>query len=432
MKKKIANPKTEEVQDIIDRMPQRTARKVAIIVVSLATILIVLGWIIHYPDSVTGAVTLTAKSAPVCLVAETSGKIHFLHNGNEVIKEDTPIAYVESGIEIRGIFFIDSILSYSLLKLKKKQLNRDLKLGELTTSYLKFVNSVEEFQLFKQEASYVSKIRQLKFQEETTARKLKSFGEQFPLFEEAHAIKEINFIKDSIQFHQLKTINEPSYLSSRASWLNSLQDRENHLTEIDLAKNRLKELTATIKQLRVEEKVQIKKLELKIEAGRNELRNNLALWQQKYMFIAPCSGKLEMLNFWKENAFIRAGEEVCAILPQENPVIAEVLLPSRGAGKVRKGQEVIIKLDNYPYLEYGSIQGEVISISMLTNRADRAMAEQNIDSYKVFVKLPQQLTTNYGSKLAFNHNMKGIAQILVRKRRLIERLFDNLKYMTNE
>jgi len=50
----------------------------------------------------------------------------------------------------------------------------------------------------------------------------------------------------------------------------------------------------------------------------------------------------------------------------------------------------------------------------------------------VVVELPEQLKTNYGTSLSFKHDIKGMAQILVKKRKLIERLFDNLKYLVRE
>jgi hypothetical protein len=109
-----------------------------------------------------------------------------------------------------------------------------------------------------------------------------------------------------------------------------------------------------------------------------------------------------------------------------------VLIPSAGAGKVTPGQEVIIKLDDFPYLEFGSVNGKVKSISMLTNPTDELTPQQKINTYQVIVELPEQLKTNYGTSLSFKHDIKGMAQILVKKRKLIERLFDNLKYLVNE
>ncbi len=40
-----------------------------------------------------------------------------------------------------------------------------------------------------------------------------------------------------------------------------------------------------------------------------------------------------------------------------------LLLPAEGAGKVEPGQKVNIRLDNYPYMEYGMLEGVISHIS---------------------------------------------------------------------
>lgn len=103
-----------------------------------------------------------------------------------------------------------------------------------------------------------------------------------------------------------------------------------------------------------------------------------------------------------------------------------MLLPATGAGKVKTESRVIIKLDNYPYKEYGSVNGIVNTISLISK--EQQIASNHIDSYLIDIRLPDELTTNYGKKLDFKYEIKGTADIIVNDRRLIERLFDNLKY----
>ena len=77
-------------------------------------------------------------------------------------------------------------------------------------------------------------------------------------------------------------------------------------------------------------------------------------------------------------------------------------------------------------MEYGSVDGKVGSISLVT-KAEQ-VANVNVETYLIAIDLPQGLTTNYGKKLDFKYEIKGTAEIIVNDRRLIERLFDNLKY----
>ena len=103
-------------------------------------------------------------------------------------------------------------------------------------------------------------------------------------------------------------------------------------------------------------------------------------------------------------------------------------MPSTGAGKVKLGSRVNIKLDNYPHIEFGSIEGVVGSISLLSQ--PQKTVQNPVETYLIVVNLPQGLTTNYGETLDFQFEIGGSADIIVKDRRLIERLFDNLKYRT--
>lgn len=47
----------------------------------------------------------------------------------------------------------------------------------------------------------------------------------------------------------------------------------------------------------------------------------------------------------------------------------------------------------------------------------------------VLVDFPNQLKTNYGTKLDFKAVSKGSEDIITNDRRLVQRLFDNLKYI---
>ena len=53
-------------------------------------------------------------------------------------------------------------------------------------------------------------------------------------------------------------------------------------------------------------------------------------------------------------------------------------------------------------------------------------------AYLVNISLPDKLKTNYGSVLNFKFEIKGSGEIITNERRLVERLFDNLKYKYQE
>ena len=96
--------------------------------------------------------------------------------------------------------------------------------------------------------------------------------------------------------------------------------------------------------------------------------------------------------------------------------------------KVKQNSKVVIKLENYPYMEYGYIEGYVSSISLVTQT--QKTEKSTVETYLINVELPNGLTTNYEEVLDFKYELGGTADMIVKDRRLIERLFDNLRYRT--
>jgi hypothetical protein len=70
----------------------------------------------------------------------------------------------------------------------------------------------------------------------------------------------------------------------------------------------------------------------------------------------------------------------------------------------------------------------VKSISLITRQEQ--IQQNSINTYLVLVELPRGLSTNYGEQLDFKYEIEGVADIIVRERRLIYRLFDNIRYRT--
>ncbi|MDR1056837.1 MAG: HlyD family secretion protein, partial [Prevotellaceae bacterium] len=71
-------------------------------------------------------------------------------------------------------------------------------------------------------------------------------------------------------------------------------------------------------------------------------------------------------KFWSRNQQITAGDRVFGIVAENRgDIIGKLRLASEGAGKVKTGQRVHIKVDGYPCMEYGMLEAKVQSISLV-------------------------------------------------------------------
>lgn len=272
------------------------------------------------------------------------------------------------------------------------------------------------------ETNYITNLANQNLTWEKTKEKARLSGNNLDILEKFAERDSILLSKRIISVAEFET-NKMNQLNAVFSDVTTRNEASQIMLEIFTTQNAINE--TEIKKEEIE-----KALYLALSSTFHELSASLKQFDETYVFRSPQEGNLQYLNFWNNNYFVQAGEQVFSIVPSNNKIVAQVLLPNAGAGKVEIGQEVIIKLDNYPFNEFGSLRGTVRDISLVTNTQKTEQGE--IESYLVHVTLPEELITNYGSKLAFKYELKGIAEIVTKKRMLIERAFDNIKYMLSE
>jgi len=58
-----------------------------------------------------------------------------------------------------------------------------------------------------------------------------------------------------------------------------------------------------------------------------------------------------------------AGQEVFYIKPRSEQFFGEMNIPQTSMGKIKEGQEVLVKLRGYPFEQYGMIRGHISYIA---------------------------------------------------------------------
>lgn len=113
-----------------------------------------------------------------------------------------------------------------------------------------------------------------------------------------------------------------------------------------------------------------------------------------------------------------------AVVPQQSKYLAVTMLPANGIGKVTVGQNVHLLLDNFPYNEFGFLEGKIIKRSTLPEAAkgnNGGQAQQGA-MYRIYVQLPDTLITSHHRKIPFNPEMTATARIITKDRNLLQRL----------
>ncbi len=415
--------RSEEVRDIIDRMPTSWAKWVSLCVGILIGIVFLLSYLIEYPDTVTGSISMTAENAPVRIVVKVDGRLILLRGNHTKVQKDDVIGYIANGANYKHVLQLDKYLNSKELKVLSYP-PKDLNIGELSNSYNTFVLAYTKYKRVMKSDIRVVMRSEIKSKIRSDKDLVGNIDKATELKSKVLALANDQLKKDSLVLAQkgMSKVDFDQQYSNNLSLKEAIVNEQNNkLSKLsDIRESELE----TQRSLLEEHNEKAQALDEYV-ASCNELKNAIRLWKEKYLLCAPMDGSVEYLGFWRNNNFVTNNSEIFSIIPVKNKVIGEVIMPSLGAGKVKVGQEVNVKLNKFPYDEYGLLKGEVSSISRSSNYT--RTAEGEIDTYLVTVKFPHRLRTNFGLVLPIDFDTKGVAEIITKPKRLIERLFDNLK-----
>ncbi|MEO2281397.1 HlyD family efflux transporter periplasmic adaptor subunit [Pseudoalteromonas pernae] len=114
------------------------------------------------------------------------------------------------------------------------------------------------------------------------------------------------------------------------------------------------------------------------------------------------------------------------ILPEGSELVAELLLPTRSAGFIAKGQVSRLRFDAFPYQRFGFIESEITRIDralIAPNEVQLPIALQE-PVYRLRAKLTKQQMQAYGQAFELKSGMLFEADIMLEQRTLIEWLLE--------
>ncbi|MDD6437905.1 MAG: HlyD family secretion protein [Prevotella sp.] len=421
--------KSEEVQDIIDRMPTNWTRLVTLIMTGIILVMLILSFVIKYPDTVSGPVTLTSEQAIVRIVAEANGRLHLLKRDKDAVAKGEILGYIESGANLADVLKVEKMLEAYRGMDSDLHPPHNLLLGDLSASYNSFVQACEQMEILRHTKVYRNMRQSLDEQIAVDARLAGNLSTELTLKDKVLGNMADRLSKDSIL--QRNGALSAELLADRSNNYLSQQEARMNLHNSHIGKeSEIKQSRVQIAKTDIQEQEEILKAYTSLSTSLNKLQSDIRQWKKQYLLIASADGTLEHLGFWRENSFVKATQEIFAVLPSRDRLSGEAYIPIAGAGKMELAQDVNIKLNDYPYNEYGLLRGKVASISETVNKV--STAEGDIETYRVRISLPEGATTNFGRRLHLKTEAKGTADIITKKKRLIERLFDNLKSMRDK
>jgi hypothetical protein len=399
--------RSPEVQEIVSKLPSGIIRWGISVTFLVILSILFISWFVKYPDLLKATVVITTSPPPTVLVSRTNGSLVLLKSENEQLDKGELIGYLQSNVSIDAVLFLESIMADES-RLSTERLVGTL--GDLQPHYSNLISAITSLQYLRQNKSYQEQVRQLKNQMAIYQELSRTLAVQAALARQELEVARSKYVVDSVLFIQ-QVISQLDFNNARLSWLT--QQRNTKATERMVLDNRVQinQLRKQIIDIEVESSEQHQKLQLTVQQGYDEMHAQINKWKETYTFVANRAGTLAYLGFLENEQFIPTNQELFSIIPLTGNLIAKAELPVRGSGKVKVGQKVNIRLENYPFEQFGLVQGVVSTISLMPGEKQ----------YWVTIELPNRLQTSQNRNLGFKQQLQGNMEVVTEDLRLLER-----------
>ena len=383
--------------------------------------------IIAYNEVIEGKVTITSQNPPVHLRVRQTGTISKVNYGiGDSIPVGAIVGILKNQADEKDVAFLKDKLQPKIPAVESMEslLNEfpfQLRLGStIQPFYKKYLESYQKSLLNKSLEDDV--IMQEQVLNELSDQELLIMNKKEEL---DWSVRNLNLFKNDYQRHE--ELYRKGIISSK-----ELEEVEKEFLreqrQYELSEQEYVELISKRKYLQKKDLLtknakfrgdRMQNAELAL--AQQDLINAISQWEEEYVFRSPISGRISYLNVLGENQNVNAGDIISTIVPldQQN-LIGKSLVPVRNSGKLRRGQKVILKLENFPFREWGTLNATVETISEIPQ-------QENETGFLVYFKI-DSLTTSHGRILEFNQDLIGTAEIIVDEVSILERIFYQLLF----
>ncbi|MCT4637429.1 MAG: HlyD family secretion protein [Bacteroidales bacterium] len=421
---------SSEIQEIMGHVPHSIIRVGITVIFGIIAVIIAGSCFFKYPDIITGTVVITTENPPAPIAARTSGKIDKLMvNEATIVTQGEHLAILENTANYNDIVklkgFVDQLDVYNRDMLSEvKPMN--LKLGDLQNSYSAFSKSLKDYINFIKLDYYTKKIASVSKQTSDYKMYFQKLKQQLNISTEQMVLYRKQFKRDSM-LHVKKVYSTAEFEKAHQQFLSQKQSYQSLVSSVANTQMQMNQLEQQLLDLKLKQTESESNQIISLTEAVNNLKSSILNWEKKYLIVSPIDGKVSFTKFWSENQNVQSGEIVLTVIPHgATNIIGKVNVSATGSGKIKVGQHVNIKLDNYPYMTYGMMRGTIKNISMIPE------VTKDGTVYISEVEIPDTLISNYGTKLKFSQSMSGQAEIITENRRLIERFLSPLRALWNK
>jgi HlyD family secretion protein len=197
----------------------------------------------------------------------------------------------------------------------------------------------------------------------------------------------------------------------------------------EAARRRLAQLESAYRADLQQERVDASAQAAQTLADRDKLRHRMSLLELR----APQAGVIKDLATRTVGSVVAPGHVLMSLVPEADPLLAEVWVRNEDIGFVHPGQAVQVKLAAYPFQKYGLLAGEVIHLGPDAADAPAALPEGSgvgaaaLPRYRALVQLKAQQRDLSTGAMPLTAGMQVTVDILLGERSVLNYLLSPLQ-----
>jgi hemolysin D len=222
----------------------------------------------------------------------------------------------------------------------------------------------------------------------------------------------------------LKELADQQYVA-RHDYLDKEQARLEQEADLATQRSRLNELTAAIESGRRQRDALLAETRRGALDSLNEATQKMAATGQDFIkaqtrgkqmaLTAPVDGSVQQLAVHTVGGVVTPAQQLMVVVPRDNLLEVEAFLENKDIGFVNEGQDVVVKIETFPYTRYGTIPGRVVQVSQ-----DAINDDKKGLIYSARVKLERSSIRIENKSVALGPGMAVTAEIKTGRRRIAE------------
>lgn len=420
----IPDQSSEAIRDVIGKMPPAILKWGLSAILFLVLLLLIFSWVIKYPDLLQAHIVITSTNPPVSAVAESDGRILLKVQDNHPVKKGDILGIIENPANAEDVFYVRDYLlqlqaGYAQLKdFPVLPCRANLVLGDIQVDFASFQKLYADYLFYRSTNSQQNEILSSRQRIDSYTHLLKKYRSINDLSARDADLTKTDFERNKT-LKEGKVISDKDFEGLERTLIEANKNKETEEINALNADLRLSELQTEIRKYQIELKQNMELYSTNLQESMKKILAGIAAWEYKYVLKSVVSGKSTFLNIWKNNQYVKKGDIIMVIVPNDaTEIIGKATTAVQNSGKIKPGQQVNIKLDSHPYYEFGMLKGTIESISQVPD---------NNNLYMISVRLPEKLETTYNQTIPFSAGLEGTAEIITDNRRLIERLLFRIK-----